>query len=87
MNKKLVLERVCEGSDYVSTTIYAKYGKSHWNDIVTGKCYSLHKLIEEGWEIEDVKVSSSRCCSSNGYVSNLDHTILILVKNDRGNNK
>ena len=86
MSKKLVIERICECSGYIVNSINSKE-KTNWTDIVTGNSYSLHNLIEEeGWEIEDVKVSTSKAVSEHGFAYNLDHTILILVKNDRGNN-
>ena len=77
--EKLVIERVFENTD---SSITNELRRSHeWHNIANYDYhYNLEKLLNDGWEIVDVKVSTA-IAYSNGYIKKQDHTILILEKN------
>ena len=75
---RLALERVVECGDSESLW-YGIREETEWYDISNHSCvYELDKLISEGWEIVDVKVSVTSNCSSGGYRAKYDHTIVVL---------
>lgn len=79
--QRLIIERVIDSSLSLETKIQeiTKYG-SGWTGIIDGVKYDLKTLVKQGWEIIDVKVSTSKGVSHSGCNYILDHTILILER-------
>ena len=73
---KLIIER------YLCGDVKDELKKPHlWIDVADPrKDYMLSKLLEDGYTIENVALSTSRCCSKDGYHNEQDHTILTLTK-------
>lgn len=76
---KLVIERLIECYDKTVGSVIS--GGADWGNICNfEEKFNLSDLIKDGWEIIDVKVSSSISVSQSGTPKNIDHTILMLEK-------
>jgi hypothetical protein len=77
--QKLVIERIIEITD---ANINNELRRNQmWHNIANYENhYNLEMLLNDGWEIVDVKVSTA-IGYSNGYIKKQDHTIIILEKN------
>ena len=76
---KIILERIvyCK-ADYISRNIE----NSSWYNVLSHEKVIMQNLINEGYEIVDVKVSCS--ASEASYSKNFaDHVILILQKPEK----
>ena len=71
-SEQMIVERVIFTSNYLANRHIIESSMSEcWIDPTTGYTYSLKSLLENGWKITNVTVST---------VTATDHTILILER-------